>query len=67
MTVNNRLSKYSKKKCFKGYQMIYIIFVTSILMISSHIVFNNPFDLMYDICYPLPVKTTFFCFCSGYC
>ena len=28
--------------------------------------FNIPSDLMYDMCYPLRVKTLFFCFCSGY-
>ena len=44
-----------------------MIFVCNMLMLSAHIVFNIPFDLMYDICYPLHVKTTHFCFCSGYC
>ena len=30
-----------------------MIFVSNILMISQHVAFNTPFDLMYDICYPL--------------
>ena len=37
------------------------------LMISPHIAFNIPFDLLYDICYPLHVKTHFFLFSSDYC
>ena len=29
------------------------------MLLSAHIVFNIPFDLMYDIYYPLLVKNTF--------
>ena len=32
------------------------------LMIQPHIVFNIPFDLMYNKCYPLHAKTTLFLF-----
>ena len=39
-----------------------MIFVCNMLMLSAHIVFNISFDLMYDICYPLHVKTHFFVF-----
>ena len=42
--------------------MIYMIFLSNILMISPHIVFNIPFYLMYDISYPLHVKTTLLLF-----
>ena len=53
-----------QKKYFKGDQMRYMIFVSNMLMISPHIAFNIPFDLMYDICYPLHA---ILCFCSGCC
>ena len=51
MTINNRLSKFSKKKKkkIKGDQIICMIFVSNMLMISPHIAFNIPYDLMYDI------------------
>ena len=39
-----------------------MIFVCNMLMLSAHIVFNISFDQMYDICYPLLVKTTLFLF-----
>ena len=42
--------------------MMYIIFVSNMLMIKPHIDFNISFDLMYDICYPWHVKTHFFVF-----
>ena len=45
MTINNRLSKYSKK-VFKGDQIIYLTFVSNMLMISPHADFNIPFDLI---------------------
>ena len=41
---------------------MYMIFVCNMLMLSAHIVFNIPFDLMYDIYYPLHAKTTLFLF-----
>ena len=39
-----------------------MVFVHSMLMLSALIVFNIPFDLMYDICYPLHAETTLFVF-----
>ena len=39
-----------------------MIFVCNMLMLSAHIVLNIPFDLMYDIYYPLHAKTTLFLF-----
>ena len=35
-----------------------MIFGNNVLMIQPHIVFNIPFDLMYNKCYPLHTKTT---------
>ena len=35
--------------------------------VITHIVFNTPFDLVHNICYPLHVKTKLSYFCSGYC
>ena len=64
MTINSRLSKYSKKKYFKGDQITYMTFVSNMLMISLQLAFNIPFDLMYDICYPFHA---ILCFCSGCC
>ena len=42
--------------------MIHMIFVNNMLMISPHIACNITFDLIYDTCYPLHVKTHFFLF-----
>ena len=38
-----------QKKYFKGYQIIYIF--VQYMMLSAHVVFNIPFDLMYEICF----------------
>ena len=46
MTINDRLGKYSEKRFFKECQIIYMIFMSNMLMLSPHIVFNIPFDLM---------------------
>ena len=68
MSINNKLSKYSEKEYFKGYQYIWcMIFLNNILMILPHIVFNILFVLIYDKCYPLHIKIILSCVCSGYC
>ena len=39
-----------------------MVFLNNMLMILSHMVFNIPFDLIHDQCYPLHAKPTIFCF-----
>ena len=56
----HQIKKISKKKYFKRDQMMFVIFVSNMLMISPHMAFSIPFDLMYDICYPLHVRNHFF-------
>ena len=57
-----------QKEYFRLYGKICcMILLNNMLMISSHIVFNIPLDLIYGKCFACKSHTYLFYICSGYC